>query len=124
MYIVYDFLFRFTSNIWPVLALLLHTRLQGLSDLDIDLTRSLKDICDSAVRYVIFYWCLIITPVALYLREGLYLRNISLRKLIDLDINLPRSQKSNVIAPIDSPYRFSYKCLTVTYSLTVLLDEI
>ncbi len=47
--------------------------LQSLSDLDFDLTGSLKVKCDGAVRatFVISYWCLVVTHGLIRLIYGI-----------------------------------------------------
>ncbi len=52
------------------------------------------------------------------------LRDIGLRNRSDLDTDLSRSLKSNVIAPMDSTYILFYYCLIVTYDLTAPLRDI
>ncbi len=98
-------------------------KLQNLSDLEFNLSRSLKVKRDDAVRLPIMIcnssWCLISNTWP----ESAPLRDISLPHLSDLDIDLSRSLKSHVITSMDSPY-ICCKCLIVTHGLTLLLCEI
>ncbi len=48
---IYAFLLTFNSNMWPNSAPLWYIRLQNVSDLEIDLWRSLKVKCDFFSRY-------------------------------------------------------------------------
>ena len=52
------------------------------------------------------------------------LRDIGFQNLSDIDTDLSRSLRSNVIASMDSPYMLPYLCLIVTYGLTPLLYKI
>ncbi len=80
--------------------------LQSLSDLDFDLTRSLKFKCDGAVGLSICDLLLVFDSNTLPISAPL--RDISLRNLSFLDIDFSRSIKSNVIIPMDYPYVLSY----------------
>ncbi len=89
---------------WPILALLQHIRFQSLSDFD--LTRSLRVKSDGAVG-------LSICDLLLVFNSNTWPKSVplsGLRNLGDLKIHidLSRSLKSNVIAPMDSPYTLSY----------------
>ncbi len=53
----------FNSNIWPNSAPLQDIRLQNLSDLEFDLSRSLKVKCDDVIGLVIHGFLLICTVI-------------------------------------------------------------
>ncbi len=53
----------FNSNIWPNSAPLQDIRLRNLSDLEFDLTRSLKAKCDDVIGLVIHGFLLICTVI-------------------------------------------------------------
>ena len=56
----YAFLLMFNSNIWPNSTPLQDTKLRNLSDLDLDLSRSLKFKCDGVIGLSIYGFVLII----------------------------------------------------------------
>ncbi len=101
---VYGFLLRFTSNVCPILGLLRHISLQSLSDLDFDLTRSLKVKWDGAVGLPICAYFLLVFNSTTWPNSA-PLRDIRLQKLRDLDLfDISRPLKSNVIALLEFPY--------------------
>ena len=53
----------FNSNIWPNSVPLQDTKLRNLSDLDVDLSRSLKVKCDSIIGLSIHGFLLICLPL-------------------------------------------------------------
>ncbi len=73
-------------------------------DLDIDLSRSLKVICDSVIELPI-YGFLVISYSNTWANSD-PLRDISLRNPSDLDVDLSSSLRSNVMAPMDSQYMY------------------
>ena len=90
---VYDFLLVFNSNIWPNSAAVRDISLWCPSELDIDLSRSLRVKCDSVIGLPIcgFYLCLIVTyGLTLPLLQD-HLRK--LQSLSDLDFDRSRSLK-------------------------------
>ena len=82
--------------------------LRNLGDLDFYLSMSLKLKCDSVIGLPICGFLVVsnsnIWPNTAPLRDT----GISIQSLSDLDIELSRSPRSNVIAPMDSPYMLSY----------------
>ncbi len=81
----------FNSNLWPNSAPSQIIRPRNLSDLELDLTRSLKVKCDSAIGLPIYAFLLMfngnIWP------NSAPLQDIRLRNLSDLEFDLTRSLK-------------------------------
>ena len=75
-------------------------------DLDIDLSRSLKVKCDSVTGLPIYGFILIFNSNTW--PNSVPLQDISFQNPSDLDTDLPRSLKLNVITPMDSPHILSY----------------
>ncbi len=92
---------KIITNIWPNSATLRDISLWYLSDLDIDLSRSLKVKCDSVIGLPIFDFLLMfnsnIWP------ETAPLRDIRLRSLSDLEFDFSRSLKVKCDSVIGLP---------------------
>ena len=90
----YGLLLLFNSNIWPISAPLRDIRLQSLSDLNFDLSRSLKVKCDSVIAFCIYAFLLMINSniILVWPNTG-PLQDIRLRNLSDLGIDLWRTLK-------------------------------
>ena len=76
---------RFISNIWPNLVPLRDIRLQNHSDLDVDLSRSLKVRCDGAIGLPIYGFLL--TVNSNIWSNSAHLRDIRFWNLSDLDLS-------------------------------------
>ena len=87
--------------------------LRNLSDLDFDLSRSLKVKCDGVIGLPIYGFLLMfnsnIWP------NSAPLLDISFQNLVDLDINLSRSLRSNVIVSTASFLYSSFPILFLIY---------
>ncbi len=106
---IYGFLLMSNSYIWLVLAHLRHLRtvlahfLPSKSEWPwLWPSKSLKVKCDGDVGFSMYEFLLVVNSNT-WLNSA-DLRNISLQSLSDLDNDLSRSLKPNVIAPMDSPY--------------------
>ncbi len=92
-------------------------RLRNLSDLEFDLSRSLKVICDDVIGFSKCAFLLMFNS-NLWSNSAV-LPDIRLRNMSDIEFDLSRSLKA--IVSLDSPYMLCYQCLIVTYGLTLLL---
>ena len=81
----------FNSNIWPNAAPLQVIRLQNLSDLEFDLSRSLKVKCDSVIGLPIYAFLLMFNSSIW--PNSAPLQDIRLQNLSDLKLGLSRSLK-------------------------------
>ena len=90
---IYAFQLMFNSNIWSNSAPLKDMRLRNLSDLDIELSRSLRSnvIIQLASLHSLLLFTNDIWPNAAPLRD------ITLQNLSDLDLDLSKSLRSDVI---------------------------
>ncbi len=115
---IYAFLLVFNSNIWRNSAPLWDIMLQNLSDLDFDLSMSLKVNCDGVIGLPIFGFLLRFNcNIGLYYA---HLRDKRLQNLSDLDQVIQgqmwrRCHWSPHICMV------AYYCLIVTQGLTMLL---
>ena len=96
----------FNSNIWPNSTPLQDIRLQNLSDLEFDLSRSLKVKCDDVIGLSLYAFLLMfnsnIWP------DSAPLQDIRLQNLSDLEFNLSRSLKVKSDTVIGLPILLSY----------------
>ncbi len=88
------------------LTLLFNEILQNLNDTDVDLSMSPKVKCYSVIGLP-KYGFLLVSNCNTWPNSA-PLQDISFQNLSDLDINLSRSLRSNVIAPMDPPYMLPY----------------
>ncbi len=88
----------------PNTALLRDINLQNMSDLDFNLSRSLKVKCESAIGFPIYGLLLVfnsnIVPNSASLQD--------IRLQIWLTLNLTFHSRSNPMVQLDSPYMTSY----------------
>ncbi len=108
----------FNSNIWPNSAPLQDIRLQNLSNLAFDLSRSLKVKCDSVIELPIYAFLLMFNSNTW--SNSAPLQDIRLRNLSDLEFDLSRSLKvkcDDVIGLTIHGFLLTYTaitCLTLT----------
>ena len=112
----------FTSNIWHTSAPLRDISFQNLSNIDIDLSRSLRS-------NVIAPYMLPIHAFLLTFNSNIWpnlapLRNISFQNLSDLDFDLSMSLKDKCDGAVGLPILICYWRFIVTYGLIQLLYEI
>ncbi len=103
------------------LAPLQDIRLQNLTDLQFELSRPLKVICDDVIELPIYAFLLMFNSNLW--PNSAPSQDIRLRNLT-LNLTFQGHSRSNVIVSFDSPYMLSYQCLIVTYGLTLLLYKI
>ncbi len=88
------------------LAPLQDMRLRNLSDLEFDLSRSLKVICDHVIGLSIYAFLLMFNS-NLWSKSGLY--DIQACEMwVTLNLTFEGHSSSNVMMSLDSPYMFSY----------------
>ena len=93
----------FNGNRRPNSAPLQDIRLRNLSDLEFDLSRSLKVICDDVIGLLIYAFLLMFNS-NLWPNSSPS-QDIRLRNLSELEFDLSRS---NVIVSLNSQYMLSY----------------
>ncbi len=89
--------------------------LQSFSDLDFDLSKSLKVISESVIGLSI-YDSLLVSNSNIWSNSA-PLQDISLLNLSDLDFDFQCHSRPNVIVSLDSPYMVFYLCLIITSAL-------
>ncbi len=97
----------FNSNTWPNSASFArYIRLWNLSDLDFDLLRSLKVKYDSVIRLPLYGFLLLFNNNIWPSCNSAPLRDLSFQNLSDLNIELSKLLRSNVITSIYYAYAF------------------
>ncbi len=86
-FFIYHFLLVCNSNIYPNSAPLLYTSPQNQSDLDFDLSRSLKVKSDAAVGHSIYDFLLMLILPVTYGQFQLLMTDIILQNLNDHDLS-------------------------------------
>ncbi len=118
LYCPYMMSYKFSNSVWPNSTPLHHIRLQNLSDLDTDVSRSFTVECDGTIELPIYGFLLIfhnsINPNSAPLGDR------RLKNQNDLEVDLSTSFK----VKCDSGIGLHINGLIVTYNLTLLLSEI